>query len=108
MWSLISQGKSSSFIGLPWDLFVEKSRKSAFKSGEQWEVLRLEEGAVIIGKNGVEKHLPLGVPRPARAGQNFKDRAVSAMAQALNELVDQARRLFLEEHLRPGLLWRIL
>ena len=59
MWSLISQGKSSSFIGLPWDLFVEESRKSAFKSGEQWEVLRREEGAVIVGKDGVEKQLPL-------------------------------------------------
>jgi hypothetical protein len=35
-----NQGKSSSFIGLPWDLFVEESRKSAFKSGEQCEVLR--------------------------------------------------------------------
>jgi hypothetical protein len=58
MWSLISQGKSSSFIGLPWDLFVEESRKSAFKSGEQWEVLRREEGAVIAGKEGVEKQLP--------------------------------------------------
>jgi hypothetical protein len=60
MWSLISQGKSSSFIGLPWDLFVEESRKSAFKSGEHWEVLRREEGAVIAGKEGVEKQLPPG------------------------------------------------
>jgi hypothetical protein len=59
MWSLISQGKSSSFIGLPWDLFVEESRKSAFKNGEQWEVLRREEGGVIVGKDGVEKWLPL-------------------------------------------------
>jgi ribosomal protein L21E len=30
-----------------------------FKSGEQWEVLRREEGAVIVGKDGVEKQLPL-------------------------------------------------
>jgi hypothetical protein len=60
MWSLISQGKSSSFIGLSWDLFVEESRKSAFKSGEQREVLRREEGAVIVGKKGAEKQLPLG------------------------------------------------
>jgi hypothetical protein len=30
-----------------------------FKSGEQWEVLRREEGAVIVGKDGAEKQLPL-------------------------------------------------
>jgi hypothetical protein len=63
MWSLISQGKSSSFIRCLWDLFVEESRKSAFKSGEQWEVLRREEGAVIVGKDGVEKELPLDEAR---------------------------------------------
>jgi len=30
-----------------------------FKSGEQWEVLRREEGAVIVGKDGAEKQLLL-------------------------------------------------
>ena len=30
-----------------------------FKSGEQWEALRREEGAVIVGSGGVEKLLPL-------------------------------------------------
>jgi hypothetical protein len=34
-------------------------QEKRFKSGEQWEVLRRKEGAVIVGKNGVEKHLPL-------------------------------------------------
>jgi hypothetical protein len=34
-----------------------------FKSGEQWEVLRREEEAVIVGKGGVEKQLPLDQPR---------------------------------------------
>src|ERR1700675_3575248 len=34
-----------------------------FKSGEQWEVLRREEGAVIVGKGGVEKQLPLDQTR---------------------------------------------
>src|ERR1700726_500204 len=63
MWSLISQGKSSSFIRCLWDLSVEESRKSAFKSGEQWGVLRREEGAVIVGKDGVEKQLPLDQTR---------------------------------------------
>jgi hypothetical protein len=34
-------------------------QEKRFKSGEQWAVLRREEGAVIVGKNGIEKHLPL-------------------------------------------------
>jgi hypothetical protein len=38
-------------------------QKKRFKSGEQWEVLRREEGAVIVGKDGVEKQLPLDQTR---------------------------------------------
>jgi len=38
-------------------------KEKRFKSGEQWEVLRREEGAVIIKKDGVEKHLPLDEAR---------------------------------------------
>ena len=34
-------------------------KEKRFKSGEQWDVLRREEGAVIVGKDGVEKQLPL-------------------------------------------------
>jgi ATP-dependent exoDNAse (exonuclease V) alpha subunit len=34
-------------------------QEKRFKSGEQWEVLRREEGAVIVGKDGIEKQLPL-------------------------------------------------
>jgi hypothetical protein len=34
-------------------------QEKRFKSGEQWEVLRREEGIVIVGKDGVEKQLPL-------------------------------------------------
>jgi ATP-dependent exoDNAse (exonuclease V) alpha subunit len=34
-------------------------KEKRFKSGEQWEVIRREEGAVIVGKDGVEKQLPL-------------------------------------------------
>jgi hypothetical protein len=36
-----------------------RAQEKRFKSGEQWEVLRREEGAVIVGKDGVEKQLPL-------------------------------------------------
>ena len=35
-------------------------QEKRFKSGEQWEVLRREDRAVIVGNGGVEKQLPLG------------------------------------------------
>jgi hypothetical protein len=38
-------------------------QEKRFKSGEQWEVPRREEGAVIVGKAGVEKQLPLDQAR---------------------------------------------
>ena len=41
-------------------------QEKRFKSGEQWEVLRREEGAVIVGKDGVEKQLPLDQTRKFR------------------------------------------
>ena len=44
-------------------LFAAESGKSAFKSGEQWEVLPREGGAVIVGKDGAEKQLPLDEAR---------------------------------------------
>src|SRR6201995_3086384 len=34
-------------------------QEKRFKSGEQWKVICQEEGAVIVGKEGVEKQLPL-------------------------------------------------
>ena len=34
-------------------------KEKRFKSGEQWAVLRREERTVIVGKDGVEKQLPL-------------------------------------------------
>jgi hypothetical protein len=38
-------------------------REQRFKSAEQWEVLRREEGTVIVGKDGAEKQLPLDQTR---------------------------------------------
>ena len=38
-------------------------QEKRFKSGEQWEVLRREDGAVIVRKDGVEKLLPLDQAR---------------------------------------------
>jgi hypothetical protein len=34
-----------------------------FRSGEKWEALRRQEGAVIVGEDGTEKQLPLGQTR---------------------------------------------
>jgi hypothetical protein len=49
-----------------------------FKSGEQWEVLRREEGAVIVGKDGVEKHLPLAQTRKLVCSSERRSRWPSA------------------------------
>src|SRR4029077_4874312 len=38
-------------------------KEKRFKSGEQWEILRREEGAVIVGKDGVERQLRLDQAR---------------------------------------------
>jgi ATP-dependent exoDNAse (exonuclease V) alpha subunit len=38
-------------------------QEKRFKSGEQWEVLHREAGSVIVGKDGVEKQLPLDEAR---------------------------------------------
>jgi ATP-dependent exoDNAse (exonuclease V) alpha subunit len=36
-----------------------RSAKGSFKSGQQWEVSRREEGQVVVGRRGEEKILPL-------------------------------------------------
>jgi hypothetical protein len=38
-------------------------KEKRFKNGEQWEVLRYEKRAVIVGRDGVEKQLPLDQAR---------------------------------------------
>src|ERR1700745_2304708 len=56
------------------------TKEKRFKSGEQWEVLRREEGTVIVGKDGVEKQLPLdqagkfSVFEPAKITLSIGDR----------------------------------
>jgi hypothetical protein len=39
------------------------AQEKRFKSGEQWQALRREEEAVMVGKDGVEKQLPLDQAR---------------------------------------------
>jgi conjugative relaxase-like TrwC/TraI family protein len=48
-------------------------KENRFKSGEQWEVLRREEGTIIIGKDHIEKQLPLD---QARKFSVFKRREI--------------------------------
>ena len=47
-------------------------QEKRFKSGEQWEVLRREGGAVIVKKGGVEKELPLDQARKFRVYKSEK------------------------------------
>jgi hypothetical protein len=56
----MSQGRSSTFTGLLTKGAVHVGvQEKRFKSGEQWEVLRREERAIIVGNDGIEKQLPL-------------------------------------------------
>jgi ATP-dependent exoDNAse (exonuclease V) alpha subunit len=47
-------------------------KEKRFKSGEQWEVLRREEGAVIVANDGIEKQLPLDQTRTFSVFQREK------------------------------------
>jgi hypothetical protein len=57
------QGQIVEFHRMAKAAFRRGVQEKRFKSGEQWEVLRQEEGAVIVGKDGVEKQLPLDEAR---------------------------------------------
>jgi conjugative relaxase-like TrwC/TraI family protein len=87
-------------------------QEKRFKSGEQWEVLRREEGAVIVGKDGVEKQLPLDQARkfsvferekitlsigdPIRFTKNVKDRGHRFLNNELRTVVgiDEGKIIF--------------
>jgi hypothetical protein len=62
MCSLMSQGKSSSFIGLPLDLFVEESGKR-FQKRRTVQSPPPEGRSCHRRKDGVEKQLPLDQTR---------------------------------------------
>jgi hypothetical protein len=44
----------------------QRSCRKPFKSGERWEVLRREQGGVIVGNGGIEKQVPLEQARNFR------------------------------------------
>ena len=56
---LMSQGRSSSFTGWPREFSEEEFKKGALKAANSGKSFRREEGAVTVGKDGVEKQLPL-------------------------------------------------
>jgi hypothetical protein len=50
-------GQIVEFHRMPKGVVRSGVQEKRFKSGEQWEVFRREEGSVIVGKDGVEKQL---------------------------------------------------
>ena len=87
-------------------------KEKRFKSGEQWEVLRREEGGVIVGRNGIEKQLPLDQARKfsvferekitlsigdrIRFTKNFKQRGQSFLNNDLRTVtgIDESKIIF--------------
>jgi conjugative relaxase-like TrwC/TraI family protein len=88
------------------------AKEKRFKSGEQWEVLRREGGAVIVKKGGVEKELPLDQARKfsvyksekitlsigdrIRFTKNFKQRGQSFLNNELRTVtgIDESKIIF--------------
>ena len=64
-------------------------KEKRFKSGEQREVLRREEGEVIVGKAGVEKRLPLD---QARKLSGRRSRSRSATGSGSRKTLNTADR----------------
>ena len=60
-------------------------QEKRFKSGEQWEVLRREDGAVIVRKDGVEKLLPLDQARKVQRLRAGNDPAVNRRSDPIHE-----------------------
>jgi len=71
-----------------------------FKSGEQWEVLRQEEGAVIVGRDGVEKKLPLGQTRKFSVFKRENIRLSIGDGVRFTKNVKHHRQEFLNNELR--------
>ena len=88
------------------------TKEKRFKSGEQWEVLRREGGAVIVKKDGVEKELPLdqagkfsvykrekitlSIGDRIRFTKNFKQRGQSFLNNDLRTVtgIDESKIIF--------------
>jgi hypothetical protein len=70
-------------------------QEKRFKSGEQWEVLRREDGIVIIGKEGVEKQLPLDTASLLAASgpssSQVRRRLISTLGSVLTEQLQSNR-----------------
>ena len=55
----MSRVRSSSFTGWPRELFAEELKKSDLRAANSGKSFPGEEEAVIVGKDGIEKQLPL-------------------------------------------------
>ena len=75
-------------------------QEKRFKSGEQWEVLRREEGAVIVRKDGVEKQLPLEQARKFSVFEREKITLAIGDRIRFTKNVKHCRRKFLNNELR--------
>jgi hypothetical protein len=56
-------GQSVAFHKIAKGASLTGVQEKRFKSGEQWEILRPEEESVIVGRDGVEKYLPIDEAR---------------------------------------------
>jgi hypothetical protein len=59
----MTQGRSSSFIGLPRELFAAEFKKGALRAANSGKSFGGRGGAVIVGNGGVEKQLPFDQTR---------------------------------------------
>jgi hypothetical protein len=59
----MSQGRSSSFIGWPRGLFAEGFKRSALKAANSGKSFAGRRELCIVGRDGVEKQLPLDLAR---------------------------------------------
>jgi ATP-dependent exoDNAse (exonuclease V) alpha subunit len=75
-------------------------QENRFKSGEQWKVLRREEGAVIVGKDGVEKQLPLDQTRKFSVFEREKITLAIGDRIRFTKNVKQRGQKFLNNELR--------
>jgi hypothetical protein len=99
--------RESPRVGLD-NALTPRSRKtggiheSAFNSGEQWEVLRREEGAVIVGKDGAEKQLPLDHARKFSVFEREKITLAIGDPIRFTKNVKNRRQKFLNNELRTA------
>ncbi len=92
-------GQIVEFHRMPRESFAGVQEKR-FKSGEQWEFFRREEGAVIVGKDGAEKQLPLDQTRKFSVFEREKIRIAIGDRIRFTKNVKHRGQKFLNNELR--------